>query len=150
MNQQDERLIKFRMKLEVKHVAVRTNILMMMPLPSISTTYNLLIQDEKQREITDANIVPSMALTAIEDKKNELIFVNRGKPYSNPSPTLGYWKKLNSFYCNHCKMPCHSIERCWRVHSYPPKHNNAGGKYNKGKKFVDVVYGDDDTTERTR
>ncbi|XP_057247391.1 uncharacterized protein LOC130589816 [Beta vulgaris subsp. vulgaris] len=45
--QHDERLIQFLMKLDGRHAAVRTNILMMTPLPSISTAYNLLVQDQK-------------------------------------------------------------------------------------------------------
>ena len=93
---------------------------MTMPLPSISIPYNLLVQDEKQREITEANTVPTMAFNAVEDKKSDSFSVNTGKSY--PTPVSGYGKKLNSFYCNHCKMPGHSIERCWKVHGYPSKH----------------------------
>ncbi|KAH0635829.1 hypothetical protein KY289_035744 [Solanum tuberosum] len=48
--QQDERLIQFLMGLSEAYAAVRSNILMISPLPSVNLAYSLLIQDEKQRE----------------------------------------------------------------------------------------------------
>ncbi|XP_055825473.1 uncharacterized protein LOC129894013 [Solanum dulcamara] len=47
---QDERLIQFLMGLNDVYAAVRSNILMMSPLPNVNHAYSLLIQDEKQRE----------------------------------------------------------------------------------------------------
>lgn len=47
----NQRLVQFLMGLNPSYDAVRGNILMMKPLPSISETHSLLIQDEKQREI---------------------------------------------------------------------------------------------------
>lgn len=96
------------MKLDAKHTAMRTNSIMMTPLPSISTT-----QDEKEREITYISSTPAMAFTTPEDKRNEPLYMNKGRTYSGSSPSLGSGKKLNSFYCNHCKMFGHFIERCW-------------------------------------
>ncbi|KAH0662255.1 hypothetical protein KY284_027186 [Solanum tuberosum] len=49
--QQDERLIQFLMGLSEAYAAIRRNILMISPMPSVSLAYSLLIQDEKQREI---------------------------------------------------------------------------------------------------
>ena len=49
--QQDERLILFLKGLSEAYVAVRSKILIISPLPSVSLTYSLLIQDDKQREI---------------------------------------------------------------------------------------------------
>nr|XP_016513157.1 PREDICTED: uncharacterized protein LOC107830191 [Nicotiana tabacum] len=48
---QDGRLIQFLMGLNDTYSAVRSNILMITPLPSVNQAYSLLIQDEKQREI---------------------------------------------------------------------------------------------------
>ncbi|XP_070019623.1 uncharacterized protein [Nicotiana sylvestris] len=46
---QDGRLIQFLIGLNDAYTAVRSNILMLTPLPSINQAYSLLIQDEKQR-----------------------------------------------------------------------------------------------------
>lgn len=45
--QQDERAIHFLMGLSEAYVVVRSTILMISPLPSVSLDYSLLIQDEK-------------------------------------------------------------------------------------------------------
>ena len=44
--QQDQRLIQFLMKLDSKFHQVRSNILLMQPLPQVSTAYGLITQDE--------------------------------------------------------------------------------------------------------
>ncbi|KAH0650685.1 hypothetical protein KY284_030597 [Solanum tuberosum] len=48
---QDERLIQFLMGLNDTYGSVRSNILMISPLPNVNLAYSLLIQDEKQREV---------------------------------------------------------------------------------------------------
>ncbi|XP_059277714.1 uncharacterized protein LOC132031841 [Lycium ferocissimum] len=48
---QNERLIQFLMGLNDAYVSIKSNIIMMSPLPSVSQAYALLIQDEKQREV---------------------------------------------------------------------------------------------------
>lgn len=47
-------------------------------------------------------------------------------PTSSPKPTVGNTgrnvtgvKRQNSYYCTHCKMNGHSIERCWKIHGFP-------------------------------
>uniref|UniRef100_A0A803KNI2 GAG-pre-integrase domain-containing protein n=1 Tax=Chenopodium quinoa TaxID=63459 RepID=A0A803KNI2_CHEQI len=60
------------MKLNNKFNNTRSNILMMQPLPSISHAYRLLIQEEKQRELSiyDDQAGKVMAVTA-DYKKNQ-------------------------------------------------------------------------------
>ncbi|XP_022041112.1 uncharacterized protein LOC110943686 [Helianthus annuus] len=53
---EDQRLVQFLMGLNASYDSVQSNILMMKPIPSISTAYAILIQDEKQREIHSTNI----------------------------------------------------------------------------------------------
>ena len=51
--QEDERIVYFLMKLNPKFANVRTNILMMQPLPNIALAYRLIIHEEKQQSITE-------------------------------------------------------------------------------------------------
>ncbi|XP_076906769.1 uncharacterized protein LOC143563001 [Bidens hawaiensis] len=48
---EDKRLIQFLFGLNLSYDMIRSNILMMQPLPSINRTYGILIQDEKQKVI---------------------------------------------------------------------------------------------------
>lgn len=49
--QQDERLIQFFMGLNEAYGNIKSNILMILPLPFVSFAYSILIHDVKQREI---------------------------------------------------------------------------------------------------
>ena len=46
---EERRLIQFLIGLNSSYTAVRENILMMVPFPSISQAYSLLVQEERQR-----------------------------------------------------------------------------------------------------
>ena len=46
---QEQKLIQFLMGLNESYTAVRGNILMMTPLPTLGQTYSLLVQEERQR-----------------------------------------------------------------------------------------------------
>lgn len=48
---QDERLIQFLMDFNDTYIAVKSNIIMMSPLPNMNYAYALLIQDDKHREV---------------------------------------------------------------------------------------------------
>nr|XP_016473198.1 PREDICTED: uncharacterized protein LOC107795129 [Nicotiana tabacum] len=48
---QDERIVKFLEGLNETYASVKSNILMLLPLPSIGHAYALLMQDEKQIEV---------------------------------------------------------------------------------------------------
>jgi len=46
---EEQKLIQFLMGLNSNYTAVRENILMMTPFPSMSQAYSLLVQEERQR-----------------------------------------------------------------------------------------------------
>jgi len=48
---EEQRLIQFLMGLNNSYTAIRGNILMMSPFPSMSQAYSLLIQEERQRQV---------------------------------------------------------------------------------------------------
>lgn len=48
--QQEERVIQLLMKIDNKYNNVRSNLLMMQPLPNVQLAYRLLSQEEKQRQ----------------------------------------------------------------------------------------------------
>ena len=49
--QQDQRLMTFLMKLDDQYGSVKTNILMLPELPNVSTTYHMLYQEQKYKEL---------------------------------------------------------------------------------------------------
>jgi len=49
---EEQKIIQFLMGLNESYTAVRGNILMMTPLPSLSEIYSLLVQEERQRQVS--------------------------------------------------------------------------------------------------
>uniref|UniRef100_A0A803LVR2 Uncharacterized protein n=1 Tax=Chenopodium quinoa TaxID=63459 RepID=A0A803LVR2_CHEQI len=77
------------MKLDGKYINVKTNILMMQPLPNVSLAYKLLVQEEKQREVT---LSDSMAFMAFYAEHRAY----RAKPSTYGPPVPNAWNKTSS------------------------------------------------------
>ena len=41
------------------------------------------------------------------------------------------------FFCDHCKIVGHIIQRCYTIHGYPPGH-----KFHKGRKMAAAIHDD--------
>lgn len=124
--EQDQKLLQFLMGLNDEYNAVRGNILMMTPLPSISKVYSMLIQEEKQREIGSSNhfLADSTSLVAEVHKPNQFY---KGR-LDKIEGTHGRFERLETrkpnLFCNYCKKPRHSVDKCHKIHGFPPNFKN--------------------------
>lgn len=107
---QDERLIQFLMELNDMYAGVRSNILMMAPLPNVNLAYSLLIQDEKRRETYVSPTFPG-------ESSSFLAAHHTFSGQRSQQTELG-GRKL-SLTCSHCKKPGHSIDKCYRIIGFP-------------------------------
>lgn len=130
--EQNQKLLQFLMGLNDDYNSVRGNILMMSPLPSISQVYSMLIQEEKQREIRSSGyFLADSASLAVESHKSHHYYkgkmdrVDTRIESSNNRFERNEGKKSNLF-CNYCKKPGHSIEKCYRLHGFPPNNKYKG------------------------
>ncbi|XP_074294421.1 uncharacterized protein LOC141622275 [Silene latifolia] len=145
-HEEDRKVIKLLMGLNDAYKTMRGNILMMSPMPSINGVYSLLIQEEKQREIsshTPLNMEAS-ALAATRSLGNRQQFNSnnnsnnnfnrmlmqqggssagnfRGQTQKNSQP---HPVKRNNYFCTHCVMEGHSNERCFILHPELRNNNN--------------------------
>ncbi|XP_076942861.1 uncharacterized protein LOC143612872 [Bidens hawaiensis] len=119
--EEDQRLIQFLVGLNPSHDMIRSNILMMQPLPSIDRANGILIQDEKQREIhtTTTDFTASSAS----------MHANTGGPVSG-----GTGENRRTLVCTHCKRNGHSVSKCYKLTGFPKDY-----KFAKGKKFANLV-----------
>ncbi|XP_009762103.2 uncharacterized protein [Nicotiana sylvestris] len=101
---QDGRLIQFLMGLNDIYSAMRSNILMFTPLPSINQAYSLLIQDEKKGKFMLHNTLSGNQQTYFQKYAN-----GEGKFKANLEG------KKSNLLCNYCKKPGHSIDKCYRI-----------------------------------
>ncbi|XP_059280942.1 uncharacterized protein LOC132034561 [Lycium ferocissimum] len=115
---QDERLIKFLMGLNDTFATVKSNIIMMSPfhdwpLPTVNKAYALLIQDEKQREISIHSNFSNDSSSFLVNGGN-----NPGGQYSGTRNPNFKGKKSN-VVCSFCKKVGHTVDKCYRVIRFP-------------------------------
>lgn len=123
-SQEDRRLIEFLMKLNEGFEVLRGNILIMSPLPAISHVYRLLIQEENHKKLYQGTCTneETMAFAVnrrrFQDNQDKYRSQgNFGKQHFGHVETKG--KYNNNYYCDHCKMAGHSIQRCYKLNGYP-------------------------------
>ena len=117
---QNQRVLQFLMGLNDCYHIIRSSILMRSPLPPIGQVYNLLLQDETQREIQ----APQSHFMAESASMN----VNVNKPQF---ASANVYKPKAKMQCTYCKKPGHLVEKCYRLHGFP-----ADFKFTKAKKVA--------------
>ncbi|KAL8096592.1 hypothetical protein AgCh_037526 [Apium graveolens] len=139
--QQDQRLMIFLMKMSNEFANVRSHILMMETLPTLPQVYRMLIQEQRHKEISKLSVQEPVAFAS---QNNFRQFPNSGyqgsqkfnRVYSAGKFTPGtgspsFQQRKNNYFCDHCKIPGHSKERCFKLNGYPP-----GFKPNQQRKFA--------------
>nr|TKR90779.1 hypothetical protein D5086_0000229970 [Populus alba] len=110
--------MQFLMGLNETYSAIRGQILLMNPLPSIRQAYSLVSQDEKQRLLsvtqTATELGGSAAMASQDvrptgerrfDQDRHRFGSGRGRPQ-----------------CTHCDEMGHWVQKCFKLHGYPSGH----------------------------
>jgi hypothetical protein len=119
-----EQVDQFLMGLNDSFSAVRAQILLTDPLPPLNKVFSLIIQEEKQKEIT----VNSMSHESIAFLTKSVL--NPSSSQMNEPTALMTKSILGSRFaksnfrkpiCSHCGLSGHTIEKCYKVHGFPPR-----------------------------
>ncbi|XP_056692183.1 uncharacterized protein [Spinacia oleracea] len=129
----EKMVMQFMMKLTDQYATIRGNVLMVPTLPKVSEVYRLFAEEERHQEVSKSIHPPeSMAFVAEKRRLGGDHWNNRTyKTQVTGSQQTGFQnnrgKTGSSHFCTHCKIPGHSIERCFKIHGYPPgfKHFKA-------------------------
>ncbi|XP_050258856.1 uncharacterized protein LOC126703827 [Quercus robur] len=100
--QTKEAIMKFLMGVNDVFSQVRTQILLMDPLPSINKAHSLFIQEEMQRSVTNFVRVESTVLATKSSTTNP-----KGK---------------ERLLCTHCGKLGHTVDKCYKLHGFPPSY----------------------------
>ncbi|KAG6721636.1 hypothetical protein I3842_03G121500 [Carya illinoinensis] len=95
---------------------IRGQILLMDPIPSIDRVLSLTLQEEKQRKVVGSSILSESAA----------LFSKNVAPASTSSTNVkNYQKSRSRSVCTHCGLIGHTVDRCYKLHGYPPgyRHN---------------------------
>ncbi|XP_057953807.1 uncharacterized protein LOC131148088 [Malania oleifera] len=107
--QAKESTMKFLMGVNDIFSQVRTQILLMDPLPSVNKVHSLFIQEEMQRSVHNVVRVES---TALATKNFGTNFKGKERPL-----------------CTHCGKLGHTIDKCYKLHGFPPGFKFKNNKY---------------------
>ncbi|XP_073119820.1 uncharacterized protein [Henckelia pumila] len=115
--QNQECVMQFLMGLNDSYTQIRAQILMMENIPVISKVFSLVVQEERQRSIHK-----SLLETAVDMPKH----VSYSPQVAAVKSPLGYQGSKNirnkEIICAHCHYTGHTIDKCYRLHGYPPSH----------------------------
>ena len=105
--------MKFLMGVNESFSQVRSQVLLMDPIPSLRKVYSLMIQEETQRSISNACVVKVdstvLATKVSTDQVNHVTnLVNFG----------GKGKDIP--ICTHCGKTRHTVDKCYKLHGFPP------------------------------
>jgi len=113
---QDQKLIKFLMRLNEIYTQVLGNILMIDPTPTLSQVYSLLVQEERQRQVKDSAQFQGEGASFNANTTN----------FRQAARQRRQEGKRNQLFCTHCKRNGHILEKCYKIHGYPGSNKQGG------------------------
>ncbi|KAM2634977.1 hypothetical protein EV1_025388 [Malus domestica] len=137
INERDgkEKVMQFLMGLNESYAAVRGQILLMQPLPDTRKAYSLVLQQEKQVEVS---------LTRNSNNLHAMNVANHREPAA---------QRGNSFLkCSYCDQKYHTVDRCFYLYGFPPGHKYHGKRVtppNKKKPAANHVKAGDEVAKGT-
>ncbi|XP_011101952.1 uncharacterized protein LOC105179988 [Sesamum indicum] len=107
-------LMQFLMGLNDSFSAIRNQILVMDPLPSVDRAYSLVLRVESQRQSS----------INIEELNNNAAMMIRGAEYRRETGGKNFQQRKQhmdkrSQYCTHYAKAGHAKETCFKLHGYP-------------------------------
>lgn len=108
---QNQQLIQFLMGLNNDYMSMSGNVLMMNPLPNLSQTYSMILQEGRQRQIySSAPLLSDPSALAAQQSRYP-----RSKPESSFSQGESSNQRKSLLFCNYCKKQDHSIDQCYKL-----------------------------------
>ncbi|OMO54213.1 Integrase, catalytic core [Corchorus capsularis] len=113
---ENDQVIVFIKGLSDLYASVKTQILLMDPLPSLNKAYSLVIQQERSSMI----YVPNVADINVMAVKNAGSMVVKGGPVPATRKNFNNAKKA---MCSYCGREGHTIDKCYKKHGYPANYS---------------------------
>ncbi|XP_019423017.1 PREDICTED: uncharacterized protein LOC109332489 [Lupinus angustifolius] len=148
---ENDYVIRFLKGLNEQYSAVRSQIILMQPLPSINKAFSFLMQQERQMNLPfeDPRI---LANNSDESYGRGRV---RGKGYTNgPSGFTGRGRGYagrgnNNKICTFCNRSGHTIDVCYRKHGFPPSFKlNSNGNINNVTSLEQSIDVDQKVTDK--
>lgn len=140
------KLIQFLMGLNESYDPIRSQILVLDPLPTVSKAFSMVQRVEKQR---------SVQVDLVSNTEGNVLMV-KGTQYSNTKGGNNSKKnqRKEDKVCEHCKATGHEKDTCFKLHGYPDwykqlKKNKAAAS-GKGYAHMAVYPFEEEDVERRK
>lgn len=102
----------------------RSQILLNDPLPPINKVFSLIVQEERQRAVTNsynASVSSNGMAFALKWERSQFQSLGRNQQkFQKGRP-----------FCTNCNIPGHTVDTCYKLHGYPPGYKNRNKPGNK-------------------
>ncbi|XP_017431848.1 uncharacterized protein LOC108339219 [Vigna angularis] len=118
-----EHVVCFLKGLNECYNTVRTQILLMEPLPSINCVFSLIIQQERHDSGVNSQNTKIKVLANTTDKQNQWRNYQSWKPNGRGNGPRNQGRGKNPNYekqCSYCHKMNHTVDECYSKHGYPP------------------------------
>jgi hypothetical protein len=117
----EDQIIQFLSGLNEKISVVKTQVLLMDPLPTINKVYSLVVQEE-------SNFAVSNPMASTSDESNVLVNASDSKKQFNrgKSPMTSGKGKGDTRHCTFCDKSGHTVDWCYKKHGNPNIRGNSG------------------------
>ncbi|XP_010525446.1 PREDICTED: uncharacterized protein LOC104803241 isoform X2 [Tarenaya hassleriana] len=109
---EEDLVMDFLFGLNDSFESVREQILLIEPLPDLEKTYHLVSQQEHQRSIRLSSLSDNPILHTSDSATNISDSVAAVSGY--------HQKQKQKPLCTHCGMYGHTVNKCYKLHGYPP------------------------------
>ncbi|KAL5556239.1 hypothetical protein UlMin_038475 [Ulmus minor] len=119
---QMEHIMSFLMGLDDSFSQVRGQLLLMDPMPPINRVFSLIVQEEQQRKTNPSSDSNNFTGTMAFAVKTEAVKTggSNSQRFQNSNFNASKNQKRDRPYCTHCKILGHTMDRCYKIHGYPP------------------------------
>ncbi|GAU42474.1 hypothetical protein TSUD_100860 [Trifolium subterraneum] len=119
-----DQVIHFLKGLNDNYSAVRSQIMLMEPLPSIGKVYSLLVQQERQSLILvdESKILAASSYNSYGRGSSS----SRGRGDRGGKPSNGRGRGKGNKVCTYCGMTNHIVDECFKKHGFPPHMQQRG------------------------
>jgi len=135
---QRRKLMQFLMHLNDEYEAIKGQILLLDPLPTVNKAYSMIQWVERQRHVTHTTTV-SREVAACATKSgsadigdletvNALLAKGRGRKDMR--------KSKQTRVCDHCQKPDHDKEQCFKLIGYPEWYDELKGRRKTGPRLA--------------
>ncbi|XP_071708446.1 uncharacterized protein [Rutidosis leptorrhynchoides] len=135
-----QKLMQFLMGLDDDYIAIRSNLLMRVPLLDVKVAYAVMSREESHKSVVTGDKGTKVHATSFVAQTNNVSKTNNFSNNRGGNNTFSKGPNPN-YQCKKCNNVGHTIDRCYEIIGYPQNFqkktgwSNGGGQNSNNKGF---------------